>query len=437
MLKNLYDKNIIIYSFMVLCGLGLLIRITVNLVYKHLIKESDRLGETKNKMLMHMKMKFTTCYKLKIGVNNVDTFVDKNVLKYRFCGLLLSTWDNACGQVLFLNLLAVPILAVFSVFYDCGQDQILLGGAVGILTSAIMILVDKSINLPAKRKLLRLNLLDYLENFCKVRLEQEASHPELVEQYRKEYLQAMEAVKQTGAAVAAKENPKDELNRRREARLKKEEEKKLLATKREEEQKKLMEARREEERRKLEERRQQAAKRREEERQKLEEERAALEARREELKRKAAEKQLANEQKQQKAEEKDRILHRLEADLKKPDEAKSSMNALMKELEEITAEKEQTAAAKPKTLPMEDESAAKENGIKEKAMKEETVKENAVKETAAKETVVKENAVKDNMAKVSPMKEKQQKAAAKNTKTREITIQEEKLIEDVLKEFFA
>jgi hypothetical protein len=401
MLRNLYEKNIIIYSFMVLCGLGLLIRITVNLVYKHLIKESDRLGETKNKMLTHMKMKFTTCYKLKIGVNNVDTFVDKNVLRYRFCGLLLSTWDNACGQVLFLNLLAVPILAVFGVIYDCGQDQILLSGAVGILTSAVLILVDKSMNIPGKRKLLRLNLLDYLENFCKVRLEQEALHPELVEQYRKEYSQVLEAGKQAGAA-SVKAEPKDELNRRKEARLKKEEEKKRLAARREEEQKRLEEARREEERRKLEERRQLAARRREEERLRLEEERAALEARREEMKRKAAEKQMANERKQQKAEEKEKILHSLEQDLK-PVESRNGMVTLMAGLDEISAEKEQTAAAKTTVFKPENKDAAKENAVKENAARE----------------------------------KQQRPAAVKNIKSKEITVQEEKLIEDVLKEFFA
>ena len=112
MIQYLYVNDIIIYTYVGLCGLGLLIRLIVNLVYKHLVKESDNLGETKNKMLKHIKMKFETCFRLKIGVHNVDTFVDKNVLKYRFCGLLLSTWDNFCGQVLFLNLLIVPVLAV-------------------------------------------------------------------------------------------------------------------------------------------------------------------------------------------------------------------------------------------------------------------------------------------------------------------------------------
>lgn len=352
MVQLLYDKNIIIYAFTALGGLGLLLRLIVDLVYRQLVKESDRLGETKNKMLRHMKMKFSTCYKLKIGVNNVDTFVDKSVSKYRFCGVLLSTWDNACGQVLLLVLLIVPVAAVFGVAEKCGQDQVLMSGAVGILTSAVLILVDKSINLTGKKKLIRLNLLDYLENFIKVRLEQEATHPELVEQYRKEYFQTVENSRQTTTAATlelTKEDTKKELNRRKEAKAKKEEEKRLLAAKREEEQKKAEEARREEERRKFEERRQLAAKRREEERIKLEEERAALEARRAELKRKAEEKQLATERKQKSTEQKDELLHSMEEDLK-PEKEPPTMDKLVKGVEEITVKKEQEKKVPTKSI---------------------------------------------------------------------------------------
>jgi hypothetical protein len=391
MVQYLFDQNIIIYTFAGLCGLGLLVRLLVNLVYKHLVRESDNPGEAKNKMLKHLKLKFETCYKLKIGVNNVDTFVDKNVLRYRFCGLLLSTWDNFCGQVLFLNLLLVPIIAVFGVFFDCGQDQIMLAGSVGILSGAVLILVDKSINLSVKKRMLRLNLLDYLENFCKVRLEQEAFHPELVEQYRREYFQVAETKKQPSAAASAlaKEEEKYELNRRREARRIKEEEKKAQALKREEEQKKLEEARKEEERRRIEERKQLAAKRREEELQKMEEEKLALEARREEARRKAEEKQLALERKQQKQEQKEKILHSLEEDLMSADE-KSGMEELMKEIDEIAVEKERSHMAKI------------EKGKADKARVD---------------------------------KDKLQKPAA--SKAKKPSLQEDKIIEDVLKEFFA
>ncbi len=391
MIQYLYDKDILIYTYAGLGGLGLLIRLIVNLVYKRLVKESDRLGETKSKMLKHLKMKFETCFRLRIGVNNVDTFVDKNVLRYRFCGLLLSTWDNFSGQVLFLNLLAVPVLAVFGVFYECGQDKILYAGAVGILSSSVLILVDKSINLAGKKKLLRLNLLDYLENFCKVRLEQEATSPELIEQYRREFMQVTDAGKQISATTTAseKEVTKDELSRRREARLKKEEERRLQAVRREEEQKKAEEARKEEERKKLEEKKQQAARRREEDRLKQEEEREALEARRAELKRKALEKQQSIELKKQKAENKEELS--LEEENNSPSEH-ADMEMLIKELDDFAEAKERAELLK----------AEKETFGKEKS-----------------ETV------------------KQYKTAAGKMKAQAMSQQEEKLIEDVLKEFFA
>ena len=389
MVKFLYDQNVIIYTFAGLCVLGFIIRLIVNILYKLMVKESDNLGATKNKALKHMKMKFETCYKLKIGVNNVDTFVDKNILRYRFCGILLSTWENVGGQVLFINLLLVPILAVFGVIYDCGQDVIMFTGAVGISASSILILVDKSMNLSAKKRAVKLNLMDYLENFLKVRLEQETFHPEQLEQYRREYFQAVEANRQISASAdKAKEEPKDELNRRREARQKKEAEKRVQAIKREEEQKKIEEARKEEEKKRLEDKKQLAAKRRQEELQKLEEEREALEARRAEVKKKAEERQLVLERRQQQTAEKDRLLHSLEEDLKTPEE-KNDIKSMLHGVEEIAAEKER-----------------------------------AEKERAERDRVEKE---KDHLQKLAPAK----------SKSRGVSVQEEKLIEDVLKEFFA
>ncbi|HHU70490.1 MAG TPA: hypothetical protein GXZ21_00470 [Clostridiales bacterium] len=287
MVRYLFEEKIIMYIFAGLCGLGVLTRIILNMVYKYLVRETDAMGATKNKQLKHMKLKFETCYKLKIGVNNVDTFVDKNVYKHRFCGILLSTWENFCGQVLFLSLLLVPISAVFGVVLQIEQTTILLTGAVGILGSSILILVDKSMNLVNKKLVMHLNLEDYFENFCKVRLERETFHPDEVEKYKKEYNQVLESSKQISAtALPIKPETKTELDRRKQARARKEEERRLQAIRRIEEQKKLEEAKLEEEKRRIEERKRLAAKRREEEIKKLEEERLSLEAKSSELSKK-------------------------------------------------------------------------------------------------------------------------------------------------------
>lgn len=376
MFQFLFNRDIIIYTFIGLCGLGLAIRLIINLTFSGLVKESDNLGATNNKQLKHMKMKFETCYKLKIGVNNVDTFVDKNVLRYRLGAILLSTWECFSGQVLYLSLLLVPVSALFGVIFDCSQDKILLTGAVGILVSAVFIIVDKGINLSVKKKMIKMNLLDYLENFCKVRMEQEAFHPELLEQFRQEYFQQTEASKQISAAIApVKEDSKNELDRRRDARRKKEEEKRAQAIKREEEQKRIEEIRKEDEKRRIEERKKIAAKRREEELLKMQEEREALEAKRMEAKKKTEAKHQNMEQKQQ-LEEKEKLLHNLEEDLRAPDN-KLDMEKLIKGVEEIAAGKERTE------------------------------------------------------------KEQQTKPQEAKNKNRGVSIQEEKLIEDILKEFFA
>lgn len=305
MLSYLFEENIIMYIFAGLCGLGVLARLVLNLVYKHLIRESDQMGATKNKQLKHMKLKFETCYKLKIGVNNVDTFVDKNVYKHRFCGILLSTWENFGGQVLFLSLLLVPISAVFGVAFNIEQNTILLTGAVGILGSSVLILVDKSINLMNKKSMIHLNLEDYFENFSKVRLERETFQPDELEKYKKEFNKVLESGKQISATIMpVKPETKAELDRRKQARARKEEEKRLQAIRRAEEQKKLEEAKIEEEKRRIEERKRMAAKRREEEIRKLEEERLSLEAKKTEISKKPVVKENINIQ----IEEQDKVI---------------------------------------------------------------------------------------------------------------------------------
>lgn len=334
MIKDIYNHNIIIYAFAVLCGLGVLVRLILDVVYIYLVRESDRLGSTNNKLLKHMRMKFETCYKLNIGVNNVDTFVDKSLTKYRFCGILLSTWENLSGQVLLLNFLIVPISAIFGLVFEIGRDHILFTGAVGVLTAAGIIVVDKMTNLPVKKHMIRLNLLDYLENFCKVRLEHELSQPERLEQYRKEYLQV---VGERASNIKNDIETKEEINRRKELRKRKEEEKRQKALKREMERKKQEEIRIQEQKRRIEEKKQRVAKRREENLKRLKEENEAIMLRREELLKRAEEKRLHRMKEKQKVEIGD---EKISDEIDRIEDKK----LLLEGLNEVAAEKEESVS---------------------------------------------------------------------------------------------
>lgn len=187
MIQSLFDNYVFLYAMAGLLGFGVFIKLVINIVYKFLMKASDNMANSKNKLMRSVKMKFEACYKLQIGVNNVDTFVDKYVYKHKFCGIYLYTWENFSGQVLMFCLLTGTVGAGLGLVYDCGKTAILLTFFVGLVSSALLIIIEGFINLPAKRRVIKINMKDYLENLLKVRLEQEYLNPEMLEEYRSEY----------------------------------------------------------------------------------------------------------------------------------------------------------------------------------------------------------------------------------------------------------
>lgn len=185
--QELFDNHILLFVMAGLCGLGILVKFLIYGIYKNLIMASDNMPNTNNKLMKLVKMKFEACYKLKIGVSNVDIFVDKYIYKHKFCGVLLYTWENISGQLLILCLLTGAVGAGLAVYYECGKTAILSTFFIGLLTSALLIIFESFLNLTAKRNIIRVNMKDYLENMLKVRLEKENFHPEKLEAYRKEY----------------------------------------------------------------------------------------------------------------------------------------------------------------------------------------------------------------------------------------------------------
>jgi hypothetical protein len=186
-IRTLFDNHVFIYILLALAGLGMLMKLVVQILYSKLLRASESMGTSKCKLAQNMKKKFEAYYKLKLGVNNVDIFVDKHFFHYKFCGIYLSTWETLCGQVLVLTLLTGAISTILGLIYECGKNQILSTFSVGILSCGVLIFLEGVINPGGKKEMIRLNMKDYLENSLKARLVQEENQPELMEQYKKVY----------------------------------------------------------------------------------------------------------------------------------------------------------------------------------------------------------------------------------------------------------
>ncbi len=232
MAKELFEKGVFLYITAGVAGIGILLRIILAMVYRRLLTASEHMGQTRNQWARQLRQRFETCYQLRIGVRNVDIFVDKYVYKQKFCGVLLSTWELISGQMKYLCLITASIGGVVGLVTDCGRNEILYTIGSGLLLAALLMIVDNLIGITGKRELLKVNLKDYLENFLKVRFE----NPKEYEELQKEY--AGPAVKEAGRREKKRdsrfERRQKKLERRQERlqgreQRKKEEEARLLA----------------------------------------------------------------------------------------------------------------------------------------------------------------------------------------------------------------
>lgn len=173
-------------------GLGilcLLIKFIVSRMYKRLVKAARQMGKSEHSLMKMLLKKFETCYQLKMGVENVEIFVDKYLNSYKVAGIHLYMWeilgDVVFGMTLLASLLSNMYIAVM------GSDRRMMTEflLVGIAVCGIIILEDILLNLRFKRRQLMVEIQDYLENIYKPRLENQVFNAEEMEKYHQEYFE--------------------------------------------------------------------------------------------------------------------------------------------------------------------------------------------------------------------------------------------------------
>lgn len=178
-----------LYIIAVFLFLAILNRMIVAGGYRRLLRQAEDMANSSHPLMKILKRKFDTCYELRLGVNNVDTFVDKYVYKHKILGIYLYTWENLCGQSFVLIMLISISFGTLAVGYDCGKTAILSTLLTGIGACIVLFLLDSICNFSVKRDVLKVHIIDYLENICKPRLEKEIFYPEQQKKYQEEYFE--------------------------------------------------------------------------------------------------------------------------------------------------------------------------------------------------------------------------------------------------------
>ena len=165
---------------------SIICQIAMGVIYHRLIWETEHMSTTTNKSLQQLKLKFSSCCKMNEKVSNVSVFVDKYMSRLEFHGVSLSMLKHLSGQLMLLSVLVAGIGACISIIHDEGFFSIVPYYVISFLGLYCYFAVASIVDIPGKINIIRINLVDYLENHLSNRLEQTALDMQLIQPAQKD-----------------------------------------------------------------------------------------------------------------------------------------------------------------------------------------------------------------------------------------------------------
>ena len=151
--------------------LSILTRLGLGMLYQRMIKEADNMAATENKMLKQCKLKFANCFQLNNGVANIPVFVDKFLNRLTIGHLSFDGIYHLSGQMMLLSVVCSGVGVSKSIIQGRMLGEILPFYIVSFLGLYVYFSVSTIVDVKGKRRVLKVNLVDYLENHLSARID--------------------------------------------------------------------------------------------------------------------------------------------------------------------------------------------------------------------------------------------------------------------------
>ena len=155
-----------------LVSMGILIFLAVN--YNQFIKDAENMSITKRRELKAIKTKFLNSYgkketeeERKFSIQeqiNVEVFVDKAINRLKFCGLKVNTWRFLSGQSLLISIIFAGLGVFRGILAKMTIREISPFFLIAFLEMYIFFSIVSICDYEGKDKLLRLTIIEYIEN---------------------------------------------------------------------------------------------------------------------------------------------------------------------------------------------------------------------------------------------------------------------------------
>ena len=164
------EKGITI-CMLVFLGLSIFIRLLLGAVYQKMIRETDNMAATENRLLKQCKVKFANCYQLNKGVPNIPVFVDKFLNRMSVGPLSFETLYHLSGQTMLLSVVSSGVGICKSIMDGRMLGEILPFYIASFMGLYLYFSISTVVDIKGRRRILKINLVDYLENHLSARIQ--------------------------------------------------------------------------------------------------------------------------------------------------------------------------------------------------------------------------------------------------------------------------
>lgn len=164
------EEKVITAGILVFLGLSILVRLLLAGFYHTMIKETDNMATTNNRLLKQCKVKFANCYQLNGRVANIPVFVDKFLNRLAFGHLSFDAWYHLSGQCMLFSVVFAGVGICKGIMDGRMLGEILPFYIVSFLGMYLYFSLSAMVDIKGKRRVLKTNLIDYLENHLSGRI---------------------------------------------------------------------------------------------------------------------------------------------------------------------------------------------------------------------------------------------------------------------------
>lgn len=154
---------------------GIVCQIILGILYQNMIRETDNMTVTENKILKTCKSKFATCYQINHGVANISVFVDKFLNRIKVGHFTMRGLSHLSGQAVLIGSLVAGMGVYKGIVQGVQMLDLLPFYIVSFMGLYIYFTVSSLVNVKEKKEILKINIIDYLENTMINKLERSMS----------------------------------------------------------------------------------------------------------------------------------------------------------------------------------------------------------------------------------------------------------------------